>query len=180
MRLPERLLALDAALSEGRLPHAFGGAIALAYWTLDPRGTRDLDVNVFVPAAQAERVLAALPPGVAAPEGSGERLAADGQLRLWWDDTPVDLFLDYAPIHTSAAQHRRWVPFEGREIPVLGPVELAVFKIMFDRTKDWADVEAMLAAETLDLGQARALLAPMVGAEDLRWQRLRSAEAAAS
>jgi hypothetical protein len=46
--LAERLLEVHAALSEAKLAHAFGGAIALAYCTEEPRGTRDLDVNVFV------------------------------------------------------------------------------------------------------------------------------------
>ncbi len=178
MKLPDRLLVIDTALSDAGLPYAFGGAIALAYWTLDPRGTRDLDVNVFVPSARAAVVLAALPAGIATPEGSAERLAADGQLRFWWDDTPVDVFLDYAPVHADAARHRRWVPFEGREIPVLGPVELAAFKIMFDRTKDWADVEAMLAAGTLDVPAVRTLLRPMVSEGDPRWERLRVVERA--
>ena len=44
-------LRLHAGLESGGIPHAFGGAIALADWTLEPRGTRDIDVNLFVPAA---------------------------------------------------------------------------------------------------------------------------------
>ena len=70
---------------------------------------------------------------------------------VFWDETPLDLFFDYVPIHSDAARHRRSVPFAGTRIPVLGPIELAVFKVMFDRTRDWADVEAMLGAGTLDL-----------------------------
>lgn len=46
--LAERLLAVHDALADARLPHAIGGAIALGYCTEEPRGTRDLDVNVFV------------------------------------------------------------------------------------------------------------------------------------
>jgi hypothetical protein len=167
--LGERLRALHAALEDATLPHAFGGAIALAYWTEEPRGTRDLDVNVFVPVGEAGLVLSALP--FTAGEAEAE-LAATGQVRVWWDDTPVDLFLDYAPVHRAAAQHVAWVPFEGVDIPVLGPVELAIFKAMFDRTKDWADIEAMLAAGTLDTGAVRASLVGMTGADDARVQRL--------
>ncbi len=66
MTLPERLVALHRALARRRIPHAFGGAIALAYWTLDPRATSDIDVNVFIPAADAGRLLRALPPEIAA------------------------------------------------------------------------------------------------------------------
>jgi len=173
--LAERLLALHEALSAARLEHAFGGAIALAYWTAEPRGTRDLDVNVFVGVDEAARVLAALPAGVARDEQDRARLERDGQVRLWWDGTPVDLFLDYAPIHAQAAERREWVPFEGRTIPVLGPVELATFKAMFDRTKDWADIEAMFAAGTLDAAAVRATLRLMLAADDPRRARLEAA-----
>jgi hypothetical protein len=170
--LPERLVALHRALARRRIPHAFGGAIALAYWTLDPRGTSDIDVNVFVPASGAERVLRALPEGVAQPNGTAEAIARDGQIRLWWDEVPLDLFFDYVPIHEEAARNRRTVPFEGTRIPVLGPVELAVFKVMFDRTRDWADVEAMLEAGTLDTGALSASLETMLEPGDERFARL--------
>lgn len=174
MTLAERLLALDAALAG--VPHAFGGAIALAYWTEEPRGTRDLDVNLFAPADDAPAILRLLPPGVAWGDADLAAIARDGQVRLWWDDTPVDLFFDYAPIHHAAAAHRREVPFAGRRIPVLDAVELVVFKAMFDRTKDWADIEAVLAAGTASVAAIRAALGPMLAADDHRWSRLAEAE----
>ena len=176
MTLPERLVELHRALTRHNLPHAFGGAIALAYWTLDPRGTSDIDVNVFVPVADCARALDALPEGIEQPKGTEERIHRDGQIRLWWDETPVDLFFDYAPVHADAARERQTVPFAGTEIPVLGPIELAVFKAMFDRTRDWADIEAMIAKGTLDLEAVREALRAMLGPEDRRLMRLDEAE----
>ena len=175
MTLAERVVAIHRALRAHRIPHAFGGAFALAYATLDPRGTRDIDVNVFVKAADAERALAALPEGVDRPEGSAATVARDGQIRLWWDDTPLDLFFDYDPIHEQAARNRRIVPFEGEKVPILGPVELAVFKAYYNRTRDWADIEAMAAAGSLELGPVRVALADLVGGEDERIERLEEA-----
>jgi hypothetical protein len=175
MTLPERVLALHAAMKRKRIPHAFGGAIALAYSTLDPRGTSDIDVNIFLPAEDAERALAALPEGVAKSQDSAAAIARDGQIRLWWDETPVDLFFNYAPIHDEAGRNRRIVPFEGTRIPVLGPIELAVFKAMFDRTRDWADLEQMAGAGALDIDAVRARLAEMVGPDDERLRRLEDA-----
>ena len=172
MTLPERIVAIHRALSKAGLPHAFGGAIALAYATLDPRGTSDVDVNIFTPAEAPERALAALPGGIRQPSGTAEVIARDGQIRLWWDQTPIDLFFDYVPLHGQAARHRRSVPFEGEQIPILGPVELAVFKIMFDRTRDWADVEAMHEAGTLDVAAVRRELERLVDAGDDRLARL--------
>lgn len=179
MTLPERLVAIHRALAAGRVPHAFGGAIALAYWTLDPRGTGDIDVNVFVPASDAERGLRALPREVALPAGTAEAIARDGQVRVWWDDTPLDLFFDYAPVHADAARNHRTVPFAATRIPVLGPVELAVFKVMFDRTRDWADIEAMAAAGTLDVELVRAELRTLIDPGDARFTRLDEAVARA-
>jgi hypothetical protein len=154
-----------------------GGAIALAYWTRDPRGTSDIDVNVFVPAEAPERALAALPEAVRQPRGTLETITRDGQIRLWWDDIPIDLFFDYADVHEEAARHSRRVAFEGTRIPVLGPIELAVFKVMFDRTRDWADLEAMAERGTLDFPAVRAALRALLGSgDDARFSRLAEVE----
>jgi hypothetical protein len=170
--LPERVVALHRALSRRAIPHAFGGAIALAYSTLNPRGTIDIDLNVFVSADGAAGVLDALPEGVSVPDETLATVRRDGQIRLWWDETPVDLFVAYAPVHDDAARHVRTVPFEGTTIPVLGPIELAVFKAMFDRTQDWADIEAMVAADTLDVDAVREALQTMLPPDDQRLARL--------
>jgi hypothetical protein len=55
---------------------------------------------------------------------------------------------------------------------VLGPTELAVFKAMFDRTRDWADIEAMIAAGTLDTDAVRESLQTMLTDDDERFARL--------
>ena len=179
MTLAERVVALHRALSRRGIPHAFGGAVALAYCTLDPRGTSDIDLNLFVPAEEAATGLAALPDGVAQPPGTEEAIARDGQVRLWWDDTPLDLFFDYAPVHAEAARNRRTVPFSDTRIPVLGPTELAVFKAMFDRTRDWADIEAMVAARSVDMDAVREELQQMLAEDDPRFARLAEAESRA-
>jgi len=173
--LVEKVLALSAALRGAGVPHAFGGALALAYCTEDPRGTRDVDVNAFVPADQSEPVLAALPNGVRVPAGTVEVIAADGQVRLWWDDTPVDLFLDYAPLHAQAARGTRDVPFAGTSITVLGAVELVLFKALFDRPKDWVDIAAVVEAGGVDRREVRRGLVELLGDDDsrvLRWDAL--------
>jgi hypothetical protein len=172
VNLADRLLAIHASLAERGIPHAFGGAIALAYWTEEPRGTRDIDVNLFIPADDSERALAALPEGVAYDDAAVDSIRRDGQARLWWDDTPVDVFFSSLPIHDEAARHSREVPFEGERIPILGPLELAVFKAMFDRGRDWGDIEEMLAARTLDPDALRDRLFELIGPEDRRLARL--------
>ena len=166
--LIDQIVAVSEALTAAQIPHAFGGALALAYYTEDPRGTRDIDVNAFVPATRAERVLTALPAGVDVPPATADRIAADGQVRLWWDDTPVDLFLDYAPLHARAARGTREVPFAGRQIRILGPVELLLFKALFGRPQDWVDIAAVVEARAVDRRVVRRGLLALVGAEDQR------------
>ena len=175
MRLADRLLAIHAGLSDARLEHAFGGAIALAYWTDDPRATQDIDVNVFVRPDDCEQVLAALPDGVRHEDADVAAIKRDGQVRLRWDETPVDLFFSNVAIHEEAERHTRRVPFENDEIPILGPFELAVFKAMFDRPRDWVDIEAMLAAKTLDVDALGERLTELLGPEDQRLARLADA-----
>lgn len=163
--LTERLLAVNRALHEAGIAHAFGGAIALAYCTAEPRGTRDLDVNVFVVPEQAGEVLKALPTGVAFTDSDLEVAKRDGQVRVWWEETPLDLFFDVHQFHAEAASGVREVPFEGRTIPVLGCSTLVVFKALFGRTRDWADMEEMLEAGTVDCLEALARLHRLVGTE---------------
>jgi hypothetical protein len=50
---PAELAVLIARqLEDASIPYAIGGAIAYGYWG-NPRGTRDLDVNLFVSADRA-------------------------------------------------------------------------------------------------------------------------------
>lgn len=172
LTLAERVLALHRAFSAKGIDHAFGGAIALAYWTEEPRGTRDIDVNLFMPAAHPQPALDALPEDVAQPPGTAEQIERDGQIRLWWDETPIDLFFDYAPIHRDAARDRRTVDFEGSKIPVLGPLELAAFKAMFGRGRDWGDLEEMFAAGSLAADELHDAISAMVGPDDERHARI--------
>jgi hypothetical protein len=163
--LGDRLLAVHDALELARIPHAIGGAIALGYCTLEPRGTRDLDVNVFVGPDRVKDVFAALPHQVQITALNLEQAERDGQVRVWWEQTPIDVFFSVLPFHGEVAKNVRHVPFEQRTIPVVGCTALAVFKAMFDRTRDWADIEAMIEANSVDVEDALAWVAEMAGAD---------------
>jgi hypothetical protein len=159
LALDEKILALDQALARAKIPHAFGGALALAYYAT-PRGTVDIDVNVFVPAADAERVLQALAPlGVA--RGDARTLVEiqdRGQVRLRWEHTPVDLFFSYDPLHARCSERTRSVPFgDDARIPILSAEDLAIFKAIFSRPKDWSDLAEMLYALGPDFDASHSL-----------------------
>lgn len=171
MTLAERLLAIASALNVADVPHAFGGAIALAYALEEPRGTRDLDINIFTPTETAPAALAALDGLVGHTEQDLATLRRDDQIRLWWDQTPIDLFFAAAAFHYEVADRCRTVPFLGQEIRVLAPEDLATFKVLFDRTKDWLDLQMMWESATLDIAQVSRQLTTLVG-DDPRIGRL--------
>jgi hypothetical protein len=172
--LVEKLFAIHDALEGASIPHAFGGAIALAYCVEEPRGTRDLDVNIFVDAATAGRTLVRLPSGVRVGKKDIAKVERDGQARLYWDGTPVDVFLNNVPLHEAVANEVVWVPLAGRQVPVLDCVSLAIFKALFDRTRDWADMEAIAQATPEDIDIAATTIADLVGPDDPAVERLES------
>jgi hypothetical protein len=172
--LPEKMLAIHEHLRKAGIEHAFGGALALAWCTQQARGTIDVDVNVFVGTERTDEILAVLPSGVVATAEDRALIARDGQARLWWGSTPVDVFLNTTDFHESIAARVRWEPFGGVELPFLACEDLAVFKAFFNRTRDWADLEAMRDAGTLDVPVVAGVLATFLGSDDDRIARLLS------
>lgn len=176
--LPGKIVAIHKALAKAKLPHAFGGALALAWCTQRARGTIDIDVNLFVGAQESERVFGSLPKAVKWSDSDSKLLHRDGQVRIWWDKTPLDLFVNTTPFHDDVARRVRWERFAGASIPFLSCQDIAVFKAFFNRTKDWADIEEMQAAGTLDAPRVVAVLVQYMAADDERVTRLTRLERA--
>ena len=166
--LVDKIVLIHEALQAEKFPHAFGGALALAWCTQQARGTIDIDVNIFVNPDQSESVLVRLPNEVTWSQDDLQRLIRDGQVRIWWQDTPLDIFLNTTPYHQQLWQRVRWELFAGKRIPFLACLDLAVFKAFFNRTKDWADLEAMQEAGTLEIETVKSVLTEYLGADDER------------
>lgn len=173
--LADKLVAVHDALDTADIPHAIGGAIALGYYA-EPRATIDLDINVFVPVTEHTVVFDAVDDlGVVAPADIAA-MERDGQVRAWWGRTAVDLFFAYDPFHERMRELARLVPFGDAEIRILAPEHLVVCKAVFDRTKDWIDIDAVLTATPdLDVAEVRTWLGHLVGEEDQRWIRMNDA-----
>jgi hypothetical protein len=161
----EKVEAVAVALASSEIPHAFGGALALAFCVGEPRATADIDVNVFVGADEVERVFAALPAGVRTNATAARNARRDDQVRVWWDETPVDLFFSYHVLHDDAARRPRRVRFGELDLPVLSCTHLAIFKAVFNRTRDWADLEAMTDAGTYDRDEVMRWLSATLGVD---------------
>ncbi len=173
--LDEKIVRIDGGLEGAGVDHAFGGALALAYYA-EPRATVDVDVNVFATPARGGRTLDAL----IALGATIERRAAlqtakrEGQLRVRWGRTPIDLFFSYDPFHEACRDAKRRVPFGDTTIPILSAEHLVVCKAVFDRRKDWLDIEQILflQARTYDRTEATRWIDRLIGPDESRAQRL--------
>jgi hypothetical protein len=174
--LPQKVVDVHRALDAVGIAHAFGGALALAYYG-EPRTTHDIDLNVFVTAARARRALEALASiGVDTDLDAAKQAAMrrDEQVRVSWGRTPLDLFFSSVPLHREMAKAAGTVPFGPTTIPILSAEHLVVCKVAFDRRKDWLDIEqVLLVCEPLDTVEIARWLDELLGHDDRRSRRFR-------
>jgi hypothetical protein len=179
--------AVDAALvarilaerleSRGQ-EYALGGAIALGYWGL-PRSTVDVDITLFLPPERPSDCLWIL--GEIECEFSSamalDSLREHGFCRVTFSGLDVDVFLPIVPFYEAARVRRKRVALGGQAVLIWDAETLAVFKMMFFRRKDLADVEQVLRGQGAGLDRAwvREQLVAMYGSRDPRiaeWDNL--------
>jgi hypothetical protein len=150
--LAAKIEAVHRSLEEAEIPHAFGGALALGFYA-EPRKTKDIDVNVFVPAQESE-------------------------VKFDWEGTPVHFFFSCDPLHEEMSRSIRTVSLHGGHIPIVSPEHLIVRKALLDRTKDWLDIEQILVAPIqLDFQEIEIWMERMTGIGDSRLAKLRHRQA---
>lgn len=177
-RLVDLVESVHDSLGGAGIPHGFGGAIALAYYVGHPRATRDLDINIAVPTAEAERVFRVLPPSTSWAERDVAECHARGQVRLWagrrGEGIPVDLFFPQHRFHAVVAEAITEKPFARPDyfLPVIKASHLVVFKVLFDRPKDWLDIAEMLRAGTVDVGESEYWVRELLGEQHPSFDRL--------
>jgi len=171
LSLDAKITEIARALEKARVPYAFGGAIALAYYAA-PRGTEDIDINVFVKESRAGKCLKAL-----RRLGIADSSTADNQATLLWEHTSIHLYYSYDPFHESCKARARRVPFADVEVSILSAEDIVIFKTLYDRAKDRAEVrEALLCmGEHMDVAYTLGWLERLLGGEDERVIRFRDA-----
>jgi len=175
--LDDKVMGIARALEQARIPHAFGGAIALAYYAA-PRGTEDIDVNVFLEAEAAGTCLEELERlEIESPAADSD--VRDHQMVLSWEHTPIHVFFSYDPFHERCRARARRVPFAEGEIWILSAEDITIFKAIYDRPKDRAEVREVLLCmgERMDVVYTIGWLKRILGREDARVTRFQEAAA---
>ena len=172
--LVKQILGVHHMLDAGGVAHAFGGALALAFHVGEPRATRDIDVNVFLSPQSVDKVEQALAKQVTFSDEQRDAVRADSQVRVFWGDTPIYIFFSTHKFHDDAMRYVEKHNFAGARIPILSADHLAVFKAFYNRTKDWADIEEMVAVGSLDHQRVVGWLLRLLGPDDERVRRFLS------
>jgi hypothetical protein len=167
----EAARSIADALSRAEIPHAIGGALALGVAGV-PRGTLDVDVNVFTGEERLPEIIAALRKlGVTLDEGAALAQArADGMFIGHWDGMRIDVFVPSIPFSYEAARTTVEITAGGWTGRFLAPEAIAVFKLLFFRLKDRSDLERLVAVrgERLDHAYIRRWIVEMMGEDDER------------
>lgn len=148
MNFVDLIVAVHDHFDDGAISHAFGGALALGY-VAEPRGTVDIDVNVFLPPADIDRVADALEPlGYRSMASCGDALPVAGvRFTHEAEPFPLDVFPSLDDRYDNAERRRVLHPFgpQGEVLPFLSAEDLCVFKLSFGRPQDWVDLQAVAA-----------------------------------
>ncbi len=166
-------------LEESSIDYAFGGAIAYSAWA-EPRATRDVDLNVWLDSGDLPRLFSLFDSSdIRTDREKALRDAAErGMFEARYGEIRIDVFLPSVAFYQSVRERRRRVSFDSRQTWVLSPEALAVFKMLFHRPKDFADIQRMLELQgaRFDHLFVRRALVEMLGENDQRvkeWDELK-------
>jgi len=176
------IVDLHEALDEAAIPHAFGGALALAYHVVSPRATDDIDLNIAVPKDDSLRVLRALPAGVKWGDRLLRLAEVAGAVKLrWFRAISVDLFFQTRAYDKVIQERARTRPFADRKLPFVSATDLTILKATFDRgtdkagkERDWTDIRLMLEARTPDVKDVMTWIERLEGTDSKNLVKLRA------
>lgn len=162
-------------LEDAGVCYALGGALAYGFWG-PPRGTLDVDLDVFEVADRLEVVFQALVASGVTVDEVEARLSVDerGDFRGSFQGMRVDVFVAFNAYHEAVRERRVQRQILGRPMWILSAEDTIIFKVLFDRGKDWIDLERLIALRksSLDRDYIRGWLRQWVDSDDGRLARL--------
>lgn len=162
-------------LEEAGICYALGGALAYGFWG-PPRGTLDVDLDVFEETSRLGAVFRALAAAGVTLDEAEARLSVDdrGDFRGSFRGMRIDVFVAFNDFHTEVRSRRVQRQILGRPMWILSAEDTIIFKVLFDRGKDWVDLERLIALRknSLDREYIRGWLRQWLDSTDDRLARL--------
>lgn len=161
---------LCAELERRGISYALGGALSFGLHA-EPRGTKDVDVNAFVEAEHVPAVCEAVRAigGTIDDNVALGQAAQQGMFVAYVGPFRVDVFTPSIDFAWEAERTRVRRTLEGQPVWALSAEAITVFKLLFFRRRDQADIEQMLrTCPSLDRAYVRARIAEMMGDDDVR------------
>jgi hypothetical protein len=144
----ELLRELSTSLDGEGIPWMLIGGLAVGAWT-EPRGTKDCDFALALPADVAGLEARLRGVGLAVGPGSLSRAREVGtvRLRLERPDRPplvVDLLCAGTEFEHEALARRRRLTVFGVPLRIASPDDLIIYKLVAGRPQDLADVDRLI------------------------------------
>jgi hypothetical protein len=164
-------------LQANDFPYAIGGALSMANHGF-ARATHDVDINVFIEHNRIPAFLELLAAsGFFVPPNAQKQLEEDGWVATTKSGTVVDFFTPSIPLSWDAMEQKVQSRIGNNYYWFLSPESLCLFKLMFFRPKDLADLDQFLRAPkaTIDRAIVRQKIAEAMGDDDARvaaWDKL--------
>ena len=158
-RLLEALRRAVRFLERESIPFVVVGGLANTVWG-EFRATRDVDLKVYIGKRMAQEFagLVAEEFAPAAPTPGGPALIVSIAVL---PDVVVDFLIAIPGYEEEVLARARSFHFGEMPLPVCAPEDFVIYKVIADRSKDWADVEGVLIRqrERLDQKYIRTWLA---------------------
>jgi len=153
--LPDLAARLSRDLDLASVPHAVSGAVALAAYGY-VRATRDIDLLVAVPSVRLPEVFEIVRRHGFV--GEDRELIASLRQRYLAEmrsgPASVEILVPALPFHDTILSRAVRLEVAGVQVPFVSPEDLVVLKALWHRTKDLADIKALLAARGPEFDRA--------------------------
>lgn len=160
-RLVDFVKDIAKSLDKGKITYAVSGAIANMVWGV-PRATHDVDILVSTTALKPPKLIETF--FALGCEGDLKdaihQARKDYLIRLSYGKSWVEIFLPAISYHHNVLKRRILVDIEGTPVWFITAEDLVILKLLFHRTRDIADVKALLATrkDKMDIKYVKATL----------------------
>ena len=174
-RLIDFVKDVAKSLDREKILYAISGAIANMVWGV-PRATHDVDILVSTSALKLPKLIEIfLASGCQGNvKDAINQARKDYLIRLRYGKSWIEIFLPAISYHHNVLKRRVAVDIEGIPVWFITAEDLVILKLLFHRTRDMADIKAILATRKgkIDLAYIKSTMKKILPDGDGRFNEL--------